>query len=165
MAEAPAHGVVDIRNRVFGYKNMYICDGSVIAANLGVTSNGVSIALAGVVAATALYAAWRAPLWRWFAAGIAGSLLMVPHVYGYDAAVLLLPVLLAIFKASGRGARYSAMAIALPCVFWLPAAGSPWAMGPALAISAFLIFVARERESDAFEPAAKAASGMVRVPA
>ena len=29
-------GVVDRRNRVFGYKNMYICDGSVVAANLGV---------------------------------------------------------------------------------------------------------------------------------
>ncbi|MBS1872524.1 MAG: GMC family oxidoreductase [Acidobacteria bacterium] len=29
-------GVVDARNRVFGYRNMYVCDGSVIAANLGV---------------------------------------------------------------------------------------------------------------------------------
>jgi len=29
-------GVVDRRNRVFGYTNMYICDGSVVAANLGV---------------------------------------------------------------------------------------------------------------------------------
>jgi cholesterol oxidase len=29
-------GVVDQRNRVFGYKNMYVCDGSVLAANLGV---------------------------------------------------------------------------------------------------------------------------------
>lgn len=29
-------GVVDCRNRVFGYRNMYICDGSVISANLGV---------------------------------------------------------------------------------------------------------------------------------
>jgi cholesterol oxidase len=36
MAGAPGQGVVDSRNRVFGYKNMYICDGSVIAANLGV---------------------------------------------------------------------------------------------------------------------------------
>ncbi len=122
-----------------------------IAANLGVTSSGVSLALAGVVAAIALFAAWHAPLWRWFAAGIAGSLLMVPHVYGYDAAVLLLPALLAIFKARGRFTRYSAMAIALPCVFWLPAAGPPWAMGPALAISAFLISVARERGTEAAE--------------
>ncbi len=29
-------GVVDGRHRVFGYRNMYVCDGSVIAANLGV---------------------------------------------------------------------------------------------------------------------------------
>src|SRR5271157_5856929 len=36
MAASPAEGVVDRRNRVFGYKNMYVCDGSVIAANLGV---------------------------------------------------------------------------------------------------------------------------------
>jgi cholesterol oxidase len=28
--------VVDSRQRVFHYKNMYICDGSVVAANLGV---------------------------------------------------------------------------------------------------------------------------------
>jgi cholesterol oxidase len=36
MAGSSADGVVDHRNRVFGYKNMYICDGSVLAANLGV---------------------------------------------------------------------------------------------------------------------------------
>jgi cholesterol oxidase len=36
MAASPAEGVVDAYNRVFGYKNMYICDGSAIAANLGV---------------------------------------------------------------------------------------------------------------------------------
>ena len=28
--------MVDYRNRVFGYRNMYVCDGSVVAANLGV---------------------------------------------------------------------------------------------------------------------------------
>ncbi len=36
MAASAAEGVVDHRNRVFGYRNMYICDGSVLAANLGV---------------------------------------------------------------------------------------------------------------------------------
>jgi cholesterol oxidase len=36
MAAAPELGVVDAQNRVFGYQNMYVCDGSVIAANLGV---------------------------------------------------------------------------------------------------------------------------------
>jgi cholesterol oxidase len=36
IADSPCHGVVDSRHRVFNYKNMYICDGSVVAANLGV---------------------------------------------------------------------------------------------------------------------------------
>lgn len=36
MGSSPATGVVDGENRVFNYKNMYVCDGSVISANLGV---------------------------------------------------------------------------------------------------------------------------------
>jgi cholesterol oxidase len=36
IAASPEDGVIDTRHRVFGYENMYICDGSVIAANLGV---------------------------------------------------------------------------------------------------------------------------------
>lgn len=36
IAGSPNEGVVDQQNRVFGYKNMYVCDGSVLAANLGV---------------------------------------------------------------------------------------------------------------------------------
>ena len=36
MARSAAEGVVDHRHRAFGYKNMYVCDGSVLAANLGV---------------------------------------------------------------------------------------------------------------------------------
>jgi cholesterol oxidase len=36
IADCSCHGVVDSRHRVFHYKNMYVCDGSVVAANLGV---------------------------------------------------------------------------------------------------------------------------------
>jgi cholesterol oxidase len=36
IAGSPAEGVIDNRHRVFGYQNMYVCDGSVVAANLGV---------------------------------------------------------------------------------------------------------------------------------
>ena len=39
-------GVIDYRNRVFGYKNMYVCDGSVVAANLGVNPSLTITALA-----------------------------------------------------------------------------------------------------------------------
>ncbi len=36
IADSSTNGVVDSQHRVFGYQNMYICDGSVVAANLGV---------------------------------------------------------------------------------------------------------------------------------
>ncbi len=116
-----------------------------IPANLGIDATAVSIALAAAVAAIAIYAAWNAPLWRWFAAAVAGSLVMIPHVYNYDVAVMLAPVLLAIFRAETKTLKVAAMTLALPCVFWLPAAGPPWAMGPALAMLFFLIAIAREQ--------------------
>jgi len=46
MASARDHGAVDHANRVFGYKNMYVCDGSVISANLGVNPSLTIAALA-----------------------------------------------------------------------------------------------------------------------
>jgi cholesterol oxidase len=46
IAGSPERGVVDARHHVFGYNNMYICDGSVIAANLGVNPSLTITALA-----------------------------------------------------------------------------------------------------------------------
>ncbi len=46
IADSPERGVVDHRHRVFGYRNMYICDGSVLAANLGVNPSLTITALA-----------------------------------------------------------------------------------------------------------------------
>ena len=46
IADSSTHGVVDSRHRVFHYKNMYICDGSVVAANLGVNPSLTITALA-----------------------------------------------------------------------------------------------------------------------
>lgn len=36
MGASPAEGVIDGENRVFNYKNMYVCDGSMVSANLAV---------------------------------------------------------------------------------------------------------------------------------
>lgn len=36
MSTTPETGVIDLENRVFGYKNMLVCDGSMIPVNLGV---------------------------------------------------------------------------------------------------------------------------------
>jgi cholesterol oxidase len=46
IADSSSHGVVDDHHRVFGYRNMYICDGSVVAANLGVNPSLTITALA-----------------------------------------------------------------------------------------------------------------------
>jgi cholesterol oxidase len=46
IADSGTHGVVDSQHRVFNYKNMYICDGSVVAANLGVNPSLTIAALA-----------------------------------------------------------------------------------------------------------------------
>lgn len=46
IAATPTDGVVDARHRVYGYTNMYICDGSVVAANLGVNPSLTITALA-----------------------------------------------------------------------------------------------------------------------
>ena len=46
IAASPERGVVDAEHRVFGYKNFYICDGSVIPANLGVNPSLTIAALA-----------------------------------------------------------------------------------------------------------------------
>ena len=46
IAGSPDRGVVDDHHRVFGYPNMYICDGSVLAANLGVNPSLTITALA-----------------------------------------------------------------------------------------------------------------------
>ena len=46
MGATPAEGVCDGRNRVFGYRNMFICDGSVLSANLGVNPSLTITAIA-----------------------------------------------------------------------------------------------------------------------
>jgi cholesterol oxidase len=46
MADSPERGVIDRQNRVFGYQNLYVIDGSMLAANLGVNPSLTITALA-----------------------------------------------------------------------------------------------------------------------
>ncbi|MGH8455467.1 MAG: GMC oxidoreductase [Stenotrophobium sp.] len=46
MADTPERGVIDRQNRVFGYRNMYVCDGSMLGSNLGVNPSLTITALA-----------------------------------------------------------------------------------------------------------------------
>jgi cholesterol oxidase len=46
IADSPENGVIDARNRVFNYANLYVVDGSMLAANLGVNPSLTITALA-----------------------------------------------------------------------------------------------------------------------
>lgn len=46
MGADDAHGVCDAQGRVHGYRNLYVCDGSLISANLGVNPSLTITALA-----------------------------------------------------------------------------------------------------------------------
>jgi choline dehydrogenase-like flavoprotein len=46
IAPDPERGVVDLRQRVFGYENLLVCDGSVVPANPGVNPSLTITALA-----------------------------------------------------------------------------------------------------------------------
>ncbi len=45
IGKIPEEGVIDLHNNVFGYKNMLVCDGSMIPANLGVNPSLSIVAL------------------------------------------------------------------------------------------------------------------------
>lgn len=46
MADTPERGVIDAQNRVFNYKNLYVIDGAMLGANLGVNPSLTITALA-----------------------------------------------------------------------------------------------------------------------
>ena len=78
-----------------------------LALNVGLVKPGIDrIVVTGLLTALAVIltaaACWRAPLWRAVAAASAGSLLVAPHVYGYDAGLLLAGLWLAMFEGGNK---------------------------------------------------------------
>ena len=115
-----------------------------LAWNLGVHSPLVTGPLIVLPVLLAGIAAWRAPLWRWFSAASIGTLLVAPHVYRYDAGILLLPLLLAIYQSPSRFTRIVAATAAIPIPYMAAFFGPPYSGLPALLLVALLGALARE---------------------
>jgi hypothetical protein len=113
-----------------------------IALNLGIDHFGVTGLLTAAAVILTAAACWRAPLWRAIAAASAGSLLVAPHVYGYDAGLLLAGLWLAVFESGKRWPRITATVLLTPVPMLLSLAGSPWAAATPLALFAFLTSLA-----------------------
>jgi hypothetical protein len=118
-----------------------------MALNFGLDSLVFRGLLVGAVILLVAAACWRAPLWQWIAAASAGSLLVPPHVYGYDAGLLLLSIWLAIFMSAAKWTRIAALLISTPIPFLMNLAGTPWAAATPVALLLFLVSLQRKSES------------------
>ena len=115
-----------------------------LAANLGVTSAlAYAAAILGIVALF-LASVWHAPLWRAYTASTAASLLLPPHAYGYDAAMLLLGLWLAMSHAGLSRTRVVTLWLFTPLPFSFTLAGKPWAAVSSLSLLAMLVALAGE---------------------
>jgi len=116
-----------------------------VTANFGIQSKPLNAMLAVLVVAIALFGIRHAPLWRALAIVATASLLISPHVFGYDASMLLLPVWLVIENATRKLSRYVTLILAAPFTFCFTLANPPLRCIPALALLAFLIAMATDR--------------------
>ena len=119
-----------------------------IPKNFGIDQPLISATLVILVLGLVALGVRGAPLWRWLSVALVGSLLVPPHVYGYDASILLLPVWLALFSSKKLWARLMALALAAPPVFFLSMAGAPWSVLPALVLLLFLTALAWENHQE-----------------
>jgi hypothetical protein len=70
------------------------------------------------------------------------ALLIAPHVYGYDAALLLVPLLLTIFEITFKPARIAGALLATPLPFGMALADKPWSITSSASLLAFFLISA-----------------------
>jgi hypothetical protein len=113
-----------------------------LALNLAIDHTAIIVLLTAATVILTAAACWRAPLGRAVAAASAGSLLVAPHVFGYDAGLLLAGLWLAVFESGARFPRIAATVLLTPLPFLLNLGGPPWAAATPLALLAFLVSLA-----------------------
>ena len=90
-----------------------------LAAHLGTQSVAFLAPATIVVLALGWLALRQAPLWRWLSVVLVVSLLVAPHVYAYNGALLLLPTWLVMFLSPFRWTKIAAAVYTLPPLFLL----------------------------------------------
>jgi hypothetical protein len=70
----------------------------------------------------------RQPLWRWMSLTITASLFAAPHAYGFDAAIMVLPIWLVQAYSRKTATRAMFVALATPLPFLAALAGQPWSI-------------------------------------
>jgi len=117
-----------------------------LTENLSIDSPVATAAIILAILLVFAFAVHKAPLWKMFAVTAIASLLVAPHVYGYDATLLLLPFLLTIFHSQLPGAKIAATLLCTPLPFGFALAGKPYAIVSSASMLIFLVLLAWEKE-------------------
>ena len=131
-----------------------------LLANIGIDSLAVKVLLIiAVVFLIVRCALTNRDDWQWFWAAVAGSLLISPHTYAYDAAVLMIPGLLAVFQGETPTLKILGATILIPLLYGLNLAGAPYSAIPGLALIAFVVALSGALPIPARRPANRLAPG------
>jgi len=126
-----------------------------ILLNFGIDSKIVHVLAAAAVLCGSIFGILRAPTWRAVSIALTGSLLITPHVFGYDAAMLLLPMWLVIENSRHQLPRWSVLALANPLTFYTTAVRAPWSAIPAALLLVFLaVLITDGSQAEAPQPEA-----------
>lgn len=109
-----------------------------LSANLGLRGWILAAPLGLCAAIFFLLAQRSGELWRWYASAMTAGLWLAPHVYGYDASILLPALWLGIFESGQKWTRLTAALYAAPLALWFNLAGPPWSMASSLLLFAYL---------------------------
>jgi len=121
------------------------------AANLGISSPVFNLLLIASIVVLFVWTVREAPLWRMFAVTAVASELIVPHVYGYDATLLLLPIWLTIFNSKQPASKVAAALMATPLPFLFALADRPWAVVSSASMLLFFAVLVYEKAAAAIK--------------
>lgn len=116
--------------------------------NLGIESTWAAVAIVAIVVLIFAVAVRNAPLWRVFALTSVASLIIVPHVYGYDASLLMLGLWLTIFHSKLVASKFTATMLSTPIPFGMALAGKPYAITSSAGLLIYFLLLARETFSE-----------------
>ncbi|MEZ5353168.1 MAG: glycosyltransferase family 87 protein [Bryobacteraceae bacterium] len=110
--------------------------------NLGIDSTPARVVGVLAVAALALFPRAVPNLTvGWFWAAAAGSILVTPHTYGYDIALLLPALLMMLQPDSVKPAKWVAVAAMTIVPYVLTVIGPPWTISPSILMLALLLAI------------------------
>jgi hypothetical protein len=114
-------------------------------ANLGLESKWPVALFIAIVVAILIVAVRNRP--ALFILTPVASLLIAPHVYGYDAALLMVPLLITIFETANKAARIAATLLSTPVPFGMALADKPWAIASSASLLTFFLISSYSRLS------------------